>query len=294
MKQSIPWHDYLMEHLADPENAMAYLHVSLEEYLEDGNTRFFLEGIRNVVEAQGGIFSFSQQVKVLPKFFEDAIYGGAMLPFSILDNIFTYFGWDFMAGDFVNPSNLVGVGEIQSTLVMEDSYRSMSPSPSEVLTEPITTDNLTEGNLTERQEQNFKYWRHLKPHLSWLVNDIKPLQANESHFQDLSIMNINCALRVRQTVRPKEISVAFIMRGARATGNFYSLRIEQEEIEKEFGDKLEWWPKVKSEKRISYRNTDADPTDEADWHNQHQWLDDMLKKLYGVFKPRVERLIKEF
>ena len=48
-------HEFLMEGLADRCEAIGYLDVALEEYQEDGDTPFFLKGIRNVVEAQGGI-----------------------------------------------------------------------------------------------------------------------------------------------------------------------------------------------------------------------------------------------
>ena len=48
---------------------------------------------------------------------------------------------------------------------------------------------------------------------------------------------------------------------------------------------------AKSEKRVVFRNQDADPTDERDWHNQHEWLVDMLEKLYAVFRPRLEKLM---
>ena len=81
------------------------------------------------------------------------------------------------------------------------------------------------------------------------------------------------------------------MRGANAIGHFYALRGQEEEIEKDFGDKLEWWARTKAEKRVGFRNQDADPTDEKDWPNQHEWLVDMLERLYGVFHPRLEKLM---
>ena len=51
-----------MKRLAEPENAMNYLDVSLEEYQVDGDTSFFLMGIQNVVEAQGGVSTFAEQI----------------------------------------------------------------------------------------------------------------------------------------------------------------------------------------------------------------------------------------
>lgn len=64
MREMGDWREYLMERLADPENAMHYLDVSLEEYQADGDTSFFLMGLRNVVEAQGGISIFAERIGI--------------------------------------------------------------------------------------------------------------------------------------------------------------------------------------------------------------------------------------
>ena len=58
------WHTYLMKRLADPEKARCYLNVSLEEYQVDGDTSFFLVGLRNVVEAQGGAPTLAEQTGI--------------------------------------------------------------------------------------------------------------------------------------------------------------------------------------------------------------------------------------
>ena len=33
---------------------------------------------------------------------------------------------------------------------------------------------------------------------------------------------------------------------------------------------------------------------EKDWQNQHEWLVDMLEKIYAVFRPRLEKLMVGF
>ena len=64
MREMGNWHEYLMESLADPEKAMSYLNVSLEEYQADGDTAFFLVGLRNVVEAYGGISILAERTGI--------------------------------------------------------------------------------------------------------------------------------------------------------------------------------------------------------------------------------------
>jgi DNA-binding phage protein len=67
MRKYRTWHEVLMEDLADPVEAISYLDVSLEEYQMDGDIPFFLKGLRNVVEAQGGVASIAKRTAMAPE-----------------------------------------------------------------------------------------------------------------------------------------------------------------------------------------------------------------------------------
>ena len=67
MRKYRTWHEVLMEDLADPAEAIGYLDVSLEEYQMDGDIPFFLKGIRNVVEAQGGVAAIAKRAAMSPE-----------------------------------------------------------------------------------------------------------------------------------------------------------------------------------------------------------------------------------
>ena len=270
------WHEILMERLSDPEDVVGYLEVSLEEYLDDGDKAFFLKGIKNVIEAQGGILSVSKQADIDPRFLSDVVKKGSMPPFHILSSIFTSFGGEKLIN--LPTANMMSIAESDSTLETSSKMRS---------------EQVTAENFTERQLQNIKYWKKLCEHLERRDSWLQQPTANASHYRDLQIGIKGFSLRARQTIKHKEISASLVMRGANAIGHFYALRVQEEEIERDFGDKLEWWAKAKSEKRVAFRNQDADPTDEKDWHNQHEWLVDMLEKFYAVFRPRLEKLTTE-
>ena len=64
MKPGVPYHDFLIEHLKNPEEAQAYLDVAIEEFEADGNKEHFLLALRNVVEAQGGIGALAERTKM--------------------------------------------------------------------------------------------------------------------------------------------------------------------------------------------------------------------------------------
>lgn len=67
MRKYRTWHEILMEDLADSAEAIGYLDVSLEEYQIDGDTSFFLQGLRNVVEAQGGVAEIAKRTAIAPE-----------------------------------------------------------------------------------------------------------------------------------------------------------------------------------------------------------------------------------
>ena len=66
MRKLRTFHEFLMEELANREHAIGYLDVALEEYQKDNDTAFFLKGIRNVVEAQGGISELAKRTHMSP------------------------------------------------------------------------------------------------------------------------------------------------------------------------------------------------------------------------------------
>ena len=74
MRKFRKWHDYLIERLAaDKEEAIGYLDVALEEYQEDGDTPFFWQGVKNVVEAQGGVSELAKRTHMSPDALEKVL-----------------------------------------------------------------------------------------------------------------------------------------------------------------------------------------------------------------------------
>ncbi len=85
-------HEFQMEQLADREEAIAYLQVTLEEYQNDGNISFFLDEIQTVVEAQGGILKFAKQMGIESTELSDILSSNDAPQFDLLSNIFHALG----------------------------------------------------------------------------------------------------------------------------------------------------------------------------------------------------------
>ncbi len=93
MEKYQTWHEFLIEKLTNPEKALGYLQVYLEEYLIDGDTPFFLKGVRNVVEAQGGIPKVAEQAGISPDALSKFLFSEGPLHLGTLSTILKTFGW---------------------------------------------------------------------------------------------------------------------------------------------------------------------------------------------------------
>ena len=92
MREMGDWREYLMEQLAEPEKAMHYLDVSLEEYQVDGDTSFFLLGLQNVVEAQGGVSTFAEKIGLEQETLLELLHSDAAPRIDTLSTIFKALG----------------------------------------------------------------------------------------------------------------------------------------------------------------------------------------------------------
>jgi probable addiction module antidote protein len=55
------YHELLIESLQDPAEAQAYLEVAIEEFILDHDRAAFLQALRAVAEAQGGLLNLSKK-----------------------------------------------------------------------------------------------------------------------------------------------------------------------------------------------------------------------------------------
>lgn len=128
MEKLTTWHEFLIEELANSEKAIGYLQVSLEEYLIDGDIPFFLKGIQNVIEAQGGIAEVAKQAGIAPKTLSEFLSNGDTLHLGTLSTVLKAFGWQLSIEPLSAESDNSERASEQLTL---------SNTPLETSTEPV-------------------------------------------------------------------------------------------------------------------------------------------------------------
>ena len=128
MEKLRTWREFLIEKLADPEEAISYLQVSLEEYLIDEDIPFFLKGIRNVVEARGGVAEVAKQAVLAPKTLSEFLSNEDTLHLGTLSAVLRGLGWKLS----IEPLTV----ENHSSEVTSEELTSSS-APLETNTEPV-------------------------------------------------------------------------------------------------------------------------------------------------------------
>ena len=85
-------HEFLMEGLANSDEAIDFLKVALEEYQQDGDTPFFLKSIRTVIEAQIGISELAKRTHMSPDALQKILSSDKAPHIDTLDTIFNALG----------------------------------------------------------------------------------------------------------------------------------------------------------------------------------------------------------
>ena len=64
---TIPFKDYLLKDLAQPEFAKGYLEAALQDFDKDGNIELLLLCMKDIAEAQGGIETLAAWTNLTPR-----------------------------------------------------------------------------------------------------------------------------------------------------------------------------------------------------------------------------------
>ncbi len=77
---TIPFKDFLLKDLAEPEFAKDYLDAAIRDFDVDGNIEIMLLVIKNVAQAQGGIENLAKWTKLSPRALTNLLQSEDSLP----------------------------------------------------------------------------------------------------------------------------------------------------------------------------------------------------------------------
>jgi hypothetical protein len=146
-------------------------------------------------------------------------------------------------------------------------------------------------SLTETQKLQLDYWTAFRKYMEEHPGNVRPTTPLPQNWMGFSAGRSGFTIGTKINIQGNWISALLGIGGPNAKPYFYLLHEEKEEIEKEFGEQLDWRELPgKVESHIVLVLKPADPRDRHDWPRQHAWLRDRLERFHAVFRPRVRQL----
>ena len=151
--------------------------------------------------------------------------------------------------------------------------------------------HVEDKDLSETQQLKKKYWSELRDYMVDKDTLVKWQKPGHWNTQNFSIGRAGFTLVARQNSRDNFIATILVTSKPNAKEHFNLLKEQQQDIEEEFGEALEWEEKPDHEEsHILFQDRETDPTNETDWSDQQKWFADHLEKFDEVFRPRVKAL----
>lgn len=173
-----------------------------------------------------------------------------------------------------------------------------SPTPAEIEqtqeAEPLSVKAVevgSESKLTETQKLQLDYWTAFKDFLQQHRTFLRPQKPQPQHWLTFAIGRTNFVLYALMSKQRKRISADLTLQGPDVKSHFHLLRQDQEQIEQELGEPLEWSElPEKKESHIRLHKFQSDPLDKQDWKTQFEWLQEKLEGFHEVFVSRIAAL----
>ena len=153
------------------------------------------------------------------------------------------------------------------------------------------TQHAVNSELSETQLQKEKFWIEFRDYMIQKGSQLRCPKPGPWNYLIFSIGRTNFSMEVTMSIQKTEIGIRLYIKRQNATAHFHLLKAQRDDIEDKFGESLEWAELLQYESsRVSLKKSDTDPTDEADWKSQHEWLASKLELFDKVFRPRIKAL----
>ena len=151
---------------------------------------------------------------------------------------------------------------------------------------------IDETELSETRRTQLAYWTSFQAVLNQIGGPVWGNRIPQPRsFMSYRIGRSGFTVTAATNSREQWVRAEIYISGEFAKEFFHQLRAQRQAIENELGYPLEWEElPERRDSRIAVYLNDVDPSDEADWSRQHQWLADKLNEMHRVFSARIRAL----
>jgi len=153
------------------------------------------------------------------------------------------------------------------------------------------TQRLEAGELSETKKLQLDYWTKFQLFMKRKQGSLRPQKPLPQHWMNFAIGRSNFHLFAFTNTREKRIGIGLVVKGPNAKPHFHLLNSEKGEIEKEFGQVLDWKElPTKIESRVILNKFNSDLADTDRWEEYCIWMAETLETFSKVFKNRIQKL----
>ena len=149
-----------------------------------------------------------------------------------------------------------------------------------------SSSNITEGALLKQD-----FWASFKEFMEEKGTFLKMRKPHPQNWYSLAIGRSKFEIDLTVRTQKPRIGCELYMSGDSAKKAFWALVEHKDEIEQEFGEKLDWQelPEARDCRIAIYRN-EASIEKREEWNDYFEWLGDKAEKFHKVFSKRVKKL----
>jgi hypothetical protein len=142
-----------------------------------------------------------------------------------------------------------------------------------------------------RHQLRLSYWDSLREYLNEKKSGFQIKRPNKGAGYWFPTGKSGCVIAAHISTEHRRIGVSLIIHNDPDKIAFRALYGQKEAIEREIGEPLDWQEKLGNKRtRIALYKHGVDPTNEAQWPEQHAWILAKLDSFRSVFVPRIRSL----
>lgn len=153
------------------------------------------------------------------------------------------------------------------------------------------TKSIQRGELTDTKKLQLEYWTLFHQFMKNRQSPVRPQKPLPQHWANFAIGRSYFVLFAVTNTREKRIGIGLAMTGPNGKVHYFLLKNKRDEIEKEFGQSLEWRELPDgTESHIMLNRQDSDLSSRDQWENYRKWMAETLENFTRVFKDRIKNL----